>query len=107
RNQFLSEEERTAAGAVPRALEAAERRVKEGETSAEKIVEAMNAANAELLVKNNIEDALRTAGRHLGQVAGKAGGALDAAIAALDRAALEAEEEQLATELMELQEQKE
>jgi pantoate--beta-alanine ligase len=40
RNQFLSEEERTAAGAVPRALEAAERRVKEGETSAEKIVEA-------------------------------------------------------------------
>jgi pantoate--beta-alanine ligase len=41
RNQFLSEEERTAAGAVPRALEAAERRVEEGETSAEKIVEAV------------------------------------------------------------------
>jgi pantoate--beta-alanine ligase len=40
RNQFLSEEERTAAGAVPRALEAAGRRVEEGETSAEKIVEA-------------------------------------------------------------------
>ena len=41
RNQFLSEEERTAAGAVPRALETAERRVEEGETSAEKIVEAV------------------------------------------------------------------
>jgi pantoate--beta-alanine ligase len=41
RNQVLSEEERTAAGAVPRALEAAERRVEKGETSAEKIVEAV------------------------------------------------------------------
>jgi len=40
RNQFLSEEERTAAGAVPRALEAVQRRVEEGETDAEKIVEA-------------------------------------------------------------------
>ena len=41
RNQVLTEEERTAAGAVPRALEAAERRVEEGETSVEKIVEAV------------------------------------------------------------------
>jgi pantoate--beta-alanine ligase len=40
RNRFLSEEERAAAGAVPRALEAARRRVGEGETDAEKIVEA-------------------------------------------------------------------
>ncbi len=40
RNRFLSEEERTAAAAVPRALEAAQRRVEEGETGAEKIVEA-------------------------------------------------------------------
>lgn len=40
RNQLLSEEERTAAGAVPRALEAARRRVDESETSAEKILEA-------------------------------------------------------------------
>lgn len=40
RNQFLSEEDRTAAAAVPRALDAAQRRVEEGETDAEKIVEA-------------------------------------------------------------------
>ena len=40
RNRFLSEDERTAAGAVPRALEAVRRRVGEGETGAEKIVEA-------------------------------------------------------------------
>jgi len=40
RNRLLSEEERTAAGAIPRALEAAQRRVEKGETDAEKIVEA-------------------------------------------------------------------
>ncbi len=56
---------------------------------AEKIVEAMNASRAALTGENDIEDGLRLAGRHLGQVADKAGGALDAAIAALERAALE------------------
>ncbi len=40
RNRYLSEEERAAAGAVPRAIEAARRRVEEGETAVEKIVEA-------------------------------------------------------------------
>jgi len=41
RNRFLSEEERTAAGAVPRALDTAQRRVEEGEIDAEKIAEAV------------------------------------------------------------------
>ena len=40
RNRFLSEDERTAAAAVPRALDSAKRRVEEGETDTEKIVEA-------------------------------------------------------------------
>jgi len=40
RNRFLSEEERGAAAAIPRALETAQRRVDEGESKAEKIVEA-------------------------------------------------------------------
>ncbi len=40
RNRYLSDEERAAAAAVPRAIEAARRRVEEGETDAEKIVEA-------------------------------------------------------------------
>lgn len=40
RNRYLSEEERAAAAAIPRALEAAQRRVGEGEVDGEKIIEA-------------------------------------------------------------------
>jgi DNA repair protein RecN (Recombination protein N) len=58
----------------------------------EQLVEALNAASAELADSNNVEDSLRVAQRHLARVADKAGGALDAAVAALERAALEATE---------------
>ncbi len=60
--------------------------------NAERLVEALNAANAELSGAKDIEESLRAASHHLSRVADKAGGALDAAVAALDRAALEAEE---------------
>lgn len=59
---------------------------------AEQLVEAMNAATAELAGENSVEDSLRTAQRHLARMAEKAGGALDAAIAGLERAALETAE---------------
>jgi DNA repair protein RecN (Recombination protein N) len=58
----------------------------------EQLVEALNAASAELAGSDNVEDSLRVAQRHLARVADKAGGALDAAVAALERAALEATE---------------
>jgi DNA repair protein RecN (Recombination protein N) len=58
----------------------------------EQLVEALNAAAAELAGANNVEDALRQAQRHLSRVADKAGGALDAAAAALERATVEATE---------------
>lgn len=58
----------------------------------EQLVEALNAAAAELAGSNNVEDSLRVAQRHLARVADKAGGALDAAVAALERAAVEATE---------------
>jgi len=59
---------------------------------AEQLVEAMNAASSELIGAHNIEDALQAARRHLARVADKAGGALDATLAALDRVVLEAAE---------------
>jgi DNA repair protein RecN (Recombination protein N) len=59
---------------------------------AEQLVEAMNAASAELTGARSIEDALQAAQRHLARVADKAGGALDGTLAALDRAVLEAAE---------------
>lgn len=58
----------------------------------EQLIEALNAASAELTGSNNVEDSLQVAQRHLARVADKAGGALDAAVAALERAAVEATE---------------
>lgn len=59
---------------------------------AEQLVEAMNAAAGEIAGANPVEDALRAAQRHLARMADKAGSALDAALAALERAAVEAAE---------------
>jgi len=59
---------------------------------AEQLVEAMNAAASEIAGAAPVEDALRAAQRHLARMADKAGGALDAALAALERAAVEAAE---------------
>ncbi|MBE9557533.1 MAG: DNA repair protein RecN [Proteobacteria bacterium] len=58
----------------------------------EQLVEALNAASAELTGANNVEDALSAAQRHLSRVADKAGGALNVAVTALERAALETTE---------------
>jgi DNA repair protein RecN (Recombination protein N) len=58
----------------------------------EQLVEALNAATAELAGSRNIEDSLSAAQRHLARAADKAGGALNAALAALERAAVEAAE---------------
>lgn len=58
----------------------------------EKVVEAMNAAFAEVSGERGAERALSGALRALTRVAEKAGGRLDAAIEALDRAAAEAAE---------------
>jgi DNA repair protein RecN (Recombination protein N) len=58
----------------------------------EQLVEALNAATAELAGARNIEDSLSAAQRQLARAADKAGGALDAAMAALDRAVVEAAE---------------
>ncbi len=59
---------------------------------AEKLLEAMNQAAAELAEGPGVEAALRRALRHLERVAGKADGRLDTAIAALERAAAEVAE---------------
>jgi len=59
---------------------------------AEQLVEAMNAAAAEITGPKPVEDGLRAAEGHLARVADKAGGALDAALAALERAAVETAE---------------
>lgn len=56
---------------------------------AEQLVEAMNAASAELSGGRSVEDALQTAQKHLARVIDKAGGALDGMLKALERAALE------------------
>ncbi|MBE9553171.1 MAG: DNA repair protein RecN, partial [Proteobacteria bacterium] len=58
----------------------------------EQLIEALNAASAELAGSDNVEDSLRVAQRHLARMADKAGGVLDAAVAALERAAVEATE---------------
>jgi len=58
----------------------------------EKLVEALNVAGAELGAPRAVDDALRAAGAALARVADKAGGRLDAVIAALERAVLETQE---------------
>lgn len=52
-----------------------------------KLIEALNAALADLNAEKGAENALRTAARHLERVAGQAAGTFDKAIEALDRAA--------------------
>ncbi|MBI2242242.1 MAG: DNA repair protein RecN [Magnetospirillum gryphiswaldense] len=64
----------------------------------EKLIEAMNAAQAALSAKGDVEASLQSAQRILERVAEKAEGKLDPVIAALDRAAQEAAE---ATSLLE------
>ncbi|MCA1909947.1 MAG: DNA repair protein RecN [Magnetospirillum sp.] len=59
---------------------------------AEKLIEAMNAAQAALSAKGEVEASLRNAQRTLERVADRAEGKLDPVIAALDRAAQEAAE---------------
>lgn len=59
---------------------------------AEKLIEAMNAAQAALVQKGDVEASLRSAQRALERVADRAEGKLDGVIAALDRAASEAAE---------------
>jgi len=59
---------------------------------AEKLIEAMNAAQTALTQKGDVEASLRSAQRSLERVAEKAEGKLDPVIAALDRAADEAAE---------------
>jgi len=58
----------------------------------EKVVDAMNSAFAELSGERGVERSLGSALRTLTRIAEKAGGKLDPAIAALDRAATEAAE---------------
>ena len=58
----------------------------------EKLAEAMEAARQALAFPGDVEAGLRTARRSLDRMADKAGGRLDAVIAALDRAADEANE---------------
>jgi DNA repair protein RecN (Recombination protein N) len=58
----------------------------------EKLLEGMNAAMESLTRQGGVEHALRAAERALQRVADKAEGRLDPVIAALDRAAIEAEE---------------
>jgi len=60
----------------------------------EKLMEAMNAAMEFLTRQGGVEHTLRSAERTLARVADKAEGMLDPVIAALDRAAIEAEEAQ-------------
>ncbi|MSO75847.1 MAG: DNA repair protein RecN [Alphaproteobacteria bacterium] len=57
-----------------------------------KIQEALHSATAELTQGRGASSALRTAERHIARVADRAGGQLDQALAALGRAAIEAEE---------------
>jgi DNA repair protein RecN (Recombination protein N) len=59
---------------------------------AEQLVEAMNAASAELTGGRSVEDALQAAQKQLTRVADKAGGALDGTLQALARAVLETAE---------------
>ena len=59
---------------------------------AEQLIEAMNAASAELVGARSVEDILQAAQKQLARVAEKAGGALDGTLQALERAALETAE---------------
>ena len=59
---------------------------------AEKLIEAMNAAQAAISQRGEVESSLRSAQRALERVADRAEGKLDPVIAALDRAAMEAAE---------------
>jgi DNA repair protein RecN (Recombination protein N) len=54
----------------------------------ERLIETLNAAEAEIGGARPIEAALRTARRHLDRIAAKTGGRLDAAIAALEQASI-------------------
>jgi DNA repair protein RecN (Recombination protein N) len=60
----------------------------------EHLIDAMNKALGDLISEKGAEEILRSAGHRLEQVADKANGKLDEAIAALDRAAIEAAEGQ-------------
>lgn len=64
----------------------------------EKLIEAMNQASALLSRPQDVEAVLRAAGRGLERVADKAPGLLDGAVAALERAAIEAGEARAALE---------
>lgn len=70
------------------ALAATRTRLQHGQ----RIIDALAAAEAELTGQNGVALRLRAARRHIERVAGQAGGALDALLEALDRAALEADE---------------
>jgi DNA repair protein RecN (Recombination protein N) len=56
----------------------------------EKLIDALNGALAELTEQKGVEGRLRTAQRQLERVSSQSAGRLDAAIAALDRASVEA-----------------
>ncbi|CAK0770009.1 DNA repair protein RecN [Azospirillaceae bacterium] len=58
----------------------------------EKLIDAISAAQAELIGERGVERAMATASRLLSRVADKAGGRLDAVIDALDQAAAETHE---------------
>jgi DNA repair protein RecN (Recombination protein N) len=58
----------------------------------EKLIDALNGALADLTAQKGVEGGLRAAQRQLERVSPQAAGRLDAAIAALDRAAVEAVE---------------
>lgn len=60
--------------------------------SHERLAEALSQATAELSAGRGVDGALRSAQRSLERVADKAGGAFDEVLAALERAAVEAEE---------------
>ncbi len=69
--------------------------------SREKLIEAINAARADLSAGKGVEGALRGAERLLQRVAPQAMGKLDQALAALDRAAIEAADAMAEVEALE------
>jgi DNA repair protein RecN (Recombination protein N) len=80
----------TLAPKIGEEAELAERRAFLG--SREKLVEALNAALSDVAADKGVDGALRSAQRHLARFAPTAMGRLDAAMAALERAAVEASE---------------
>lgn len=80
----------TLAPKIGEEAELAERRAFLG--SREKLVEALNAALNDVAADKGVDGALRSAQRHLARFAPLAMGRLDAAMAALERAAVEASE---------------